>query len=42
MEEFNPIKKVGNITRQVIALTQDYDKGIWLGKRPLANGVAML
>ena len=40
--EINPIKKVVNIGKSVASFTTNYDTGIWVGKRPLASGNAMV
>ena len=37
-EEFNPLKKVANLSRSIMSFFRSYNKGVWIGKRTLGSG----
>jgi len=37
LADLNPLKNFGDLARHIIGATLDYEKGIWLGKRPLSG-----
>jgi hypothetical protein len=38
----NPIKKIYNVGKSIASLGFKYEKGIWIGTRPLAKGNVMI
>ena len=40
--EINPIKRVTNVTKGIIAMGTSYAKGIWIGRAALGSGAAVL